>query len=239
MRAERELSHLDFDWDQPAVLPFWLPRSPAASAISQFYHGEIATAQMCRRIRSRMDGPATGAFLDAQADDEQRHARIFLAYLEKIGGPDPRPPAIAKQFEKAIAWQGAPAAVILAFHAILEGESLRLQQAIERWLPCPLFKEISAAVARDEARHIAFGKIYLRETLPHLPREERLEIYCWTRDLWFGAIRNAVERFAPPGFFRPAGGFRCWAAAEWRERLDDLENLHLFAPEERRDFVAA
>lgn len=227
-------SALDFDWDCPISLPFWLSRRSAASVITHFLAGELATADMCSRLRDRLDLPAARDFLEAQALDEHRHARIYRLYLDKLGGPDARPPTL---YDQAASWQGAPQGIILAFHGVLEGESMRLQQVIDKWLPCPLFREISTVIARDEARHIAFGRLYLRETLPSLPRAERREIFHWLRTLWFEAVRETISNFAPPGFVRPYGGLAGWMANEWEERLADLETLHLFTADERPEFA--
>lgn len=236
--AAQHQSPLDFDWDRPVRLPFWLPKRVAASAITHFQLGELATASTCRQIRDCMDIPFGRDFLALQALDEARHARLYGLYLDKLGGPGQRSTRVGRAYDQAASWRGPPQAIILAFHGILEGESLRLQQAIDKWLPCPLFKEISAAIARDEARHIAFGRLYLRETLPSLPRTERLEMFRWIRALWFEAVGDAITHFAPPGMVRASGGLAGWMDAEWEERVDDMAALHLFGADERAEFVA-
>lgn len=235
--AAQSQSPQDLDWDRQVRLPVWLPKRLAASAITHFHVGELATANVCDQIRNRPDMALGRDFLEAQALDEQRHARLYGHYLDKLGGADPRPSIIECAYQRASAWKGAPQGIILAFHGVLEGESMRLQQAIDKWLPCPLFKEISAVIARDEARHIAFGRLYLQETLPSLPRIERLEIFHWIRALWFDVVRGAISHFAPPGMIQAYGGLAGWMAIEWRERVDDMEALYLFTPDERRDFT--
>ena len=235
--AAQNQSPLDFDWDPPIRLPIWLPSRLAASAITHFHVGELATASMCSQIRNRLHMSIGRDFLEAQALDEVRHARLYGLYLDKLGGPDFRPPGFGRIYDRAASWQGAPQAIILAFHGILEGESMRLQQAIDKWLPCPLFKKISAVIARDEARHIAFGRLYLRATLPCLPQNEQLRIYQWIRALWFEAVRGALSHFARPGMGQAYGGLAGWMANEWRKRVDDMEELYLFTPEERLEFA--
>ena len=238
LAAQRQ-SPQDIDWDRPAALPFWMPRRLAASAITHFYKGELATANMCTLLRDRLGLEGTGDFLDLQTLDEQRHAALYTTYIDRLGGFDRRPSNVDRAYERAMAWRGAPQAIILAFHGVLEGESMRLQQEIDKWLPCPLFKDISSSIARDEARHIAFGRLYLQESLPALPRTERLEIFRWIRELWFDAVRGAIGRFAPPGILMTFGGVSGWMANEWEERLDDLETFRLFQPLERQEFLTS
>ena len=228
---------VNFDWSKPVELPLWFPRRLAASAITQFLRGEQATAAMCEQIRDRLDIPTGANFLEIQALDEQRHARLYSLYLNKLEGPDLRPSVLTSTYERAISWQGPPEAVILAYHGILEGESMRLQRVIDKWLPCPLFKEISAVITQDEARHIAFGRMYLRETLPSLSSTERLKIYQWIKALWFDAVRATISHYAPPGMLGAYGGLDGWMAKEWQERMDDMEALSLIGPGERAEFA--
>ncbi len=238
-RQTRKNSATLIDWGRRAAPPVWMPKRLAASAISQFRQGEIATARMCTDMTRRVQTPGARDFLTVQAEDERRHANIYSRYLEKLGGADPGPSSLERTYDRATSWGGAPEGIILVCHTIFERESLQLQNAIDRWMPCPLFKDISAIIARDEARHVAFGKIYLRDALPHLPHRERLDMYRWTRALWFEAVRDAISRFAPPGIVRAYGGLSRWMADEWDERVDELEALHLFTPEERKTFVQA
>ena len=225
----------DFDWDRPAGIPVWLPKRVAASAISQFYHGEIATARMCREIFSGLASHDAENFVETQINDELRHADIYDRYLMKLGGI--REPArhISQAYHRALTWTGAPQAQILAFHVVLEGEAVRLQHSVDMWMPCALFQEISGVIARDEARHVAFGKIYLRESLPALALQERLEIYRWVKEIWFDAARSAVGHYAPPAFL---GGtrWRRWLEGKWLERLPDLSAAGLFESHERKVF---
>jgi hypothetical protein len=239
MEAAQHQNPLDFDWSRPIKLPFWLPKRVAASAITRFQVGELATANVCHQIRDHMDISVGRDFLDMQARDEQRHAHLYGLYLDKLGGPDQRSTSVGRAYDQAASWQGAQQAIILAFHGVLEGESMRLQQAVDRWLPCPLFKEISAVIAQDEARHVAFGRLYLRETLPSLPRSERLEIFQWIRALWFATVRDALSQFAPPAMMRAYGGLAGWMDAKWQDRIDDLEAMRLFDRDEREEFMAA
>lgn len=232
-------SHLDFDWDRPVKLPFWLPKSAAASAVSQFHLGETSTARMCRQLQMDMPELGTREFLETQSLDEERHARIFATYLDKLGGAKPVPEPVQQLYDEALAWTGAPEAVMVAFHIILEGEALRLCHGIEAWMPCPLFRELATVVSRDEARHVAWGKLYLRDTLPALSKKERLEIYVWSRALWFRATRAMAGRYSAIGVLGRSDRFNLWMEGKWRDRLDDLQSAGLFSQEERDEFLKA
>ena len=100
-------------------------------------------------------------------------------------------------------------------------------------MPCPLFAEIGAAIARDEARHVAFGRLYLRHALPRIARDERLAMLGWVRALWHSAVGDGAAGIVPAG----PGARARWLEDAWRERLDDFQSVRLFPPEERPLFA--
>ena len=238
-RAAQVQSHLDFDWQRPVNIPFWLPNAVAAGAVSQFHFGEGATARMCRQLRPLLPEQAAKEFLETQALDEDRHARIFSAYLDKLGGARPVSGPMQDLYDEALSWKGAPEAIMVAFHIILEGEALRLCHGIDGGMPCPLFRDLSAVVARDEARHVAWGKLYLRDVLPTMPQRERLEIYRWARALWYRAARVMAGRYSVLGVLGGRDRFAAWMERKWFERLDDLQSAGLFTAGERDMFARA
>lgn len=226
----------DLNWDRRARLPQWMTHRMAIWTVSQLHHGEVATAHMCHALRDDVSASAR-AFLETQYLDEMRHADLFARYLDKLGGVATPSSVLQNCYRQALAWQGPPQAIMLAFHVILEGENLRMQNSAGTWMTCPLFKEVSAAVARDEARHVAFGRTYLRETLPGLQQHQRLDIYVWLRELWQNGVSAIIHRLKPPRLLRntTVGGF---LNSNWRERRRDLEGAGLFSLDEHMLFHA-
>ncbi|MEO1119672.1 MAG: diiron oxygenase [Pseudomonadota bacterium] len=240
-RLAQDQSEEDVDWSRRPRRPIWMSSNAAIWAVSQLRHGELRTAAMCRAVAPSVDGRTAAEFLDTQALDEMRHSRLYMRYLEKLNTASLKPPAGARDraYEEARGWRGAPEAILLAYSVILEGEALRIQRSAETWLPCPVFRDLSAIVARDEARHVAFGKHYLRTRLPVLAQSERLRMYVWARDLWFDAARGVTNEITPP-LLRASGlGAERWLATKWRERMADLQAAGLFTAEERPMFEAA
>lgn len=228
----------DIPWATvPVKVPFWLSRRSIAWGVSQFYHGEIATAALCRLIADTITCPASLAFLETQIADEERHARIYTRYLDALGA-NLDSNDVLKELHSAIGEKAQdPVAMVLATHVVLEGESLSLQQSLSPWLPCPLFAEISRVIARDEARHHAFGRLYLLGTLPYRPLSERLDYARWIKGFWQPAIRKAAGKLKPPGFQLFSGGWGRWLAIEWEERLDRLIAAGLLNAHERPLFT--
>lgn len=217
----------DFDWSQKHGVPFWLPNRVAGWVVSQFLHGEQATAEMCRMVAPRLDNNAAFAFLEMQRLDELRHAAIYARYLDKIGGVRPAPSYLRVGYQAARDWDGPVEGVLLAYHVLLEGESLILQHDVARWLPCPLFNQMAAVIARDEARHVAFGKLWLRQALPTRSAEEHALIHCWLRGLWFDTIGTMVSHLKPFDFVNGPKPWRQWLVENWALRERELANVGL------------
>lgn len=205
----------EIDWGCGPRLPRWWPRKAFTAAVSQLYYGELATAAFCRRLMTWLDDPIAVECLRFQVADENRHAALYGDYLAGLGGPQPIQSALALAVRSLQNWQGPLEGLVLAYHLVLEGEALFLQDAFARRVPCPLFRQINQRVLRDEARHVAFGKILLRHRLPGLDRDARRAIYGWLRDLWWTVARAAV---AESRLLGAMGGLRAGLGARWAEQ---------------------
>lgn len=214
----------DIDWRLDVRPPRWLKRSSYVSIVSQFYFGELATQRLCRRLLKDLADDEGRALVGWQLGDETRHAVAFGRYLERLGDIAPVEDGLQTALERSLAWQGSPAALIAAFHVVFEGGALALLQKLTKRFPCPLFADIDSRVVPDEARHIAFGKRYLRERVPQLDPEERREILAWLRDVWGEAAKSSRREYS--GFIGRAFGLDPdWAAASWRDQQTVLAGL--------------
>lgn len=224
------------DWDQAPRLPGWLPDRVYASVVSQLYHGERATLAMCRRLSRELAGTPAETFLRTQIADEERHADIYADYLDRLGIMVPPDEAMAAAYDGALAWRGSYHAPVVAFHIVLEGEALDLLQACSKRFPCPLFRQINRRVSHDEARHIAFGKLFLRERVRMLPLDERLEIYRWVRSLWRHCAAATKARYGLFGRFALRTGPAA-LEARWQRQAEALAEIGLIGPGEAETFA--
>lgn len=183
------------DWDLAVQPPRWLPGRLYASAISQLRFGEIATGRLCQRLVPSLAEGNARALLALQAGDEHRHGEAYERYLARLGEIAPPDPAVAAAFAESLAWNGPPEGLVVAGHVVLEREALGLLRDLGQWCPCPLLRRLNARIARDEARHIAFGEIYLRPRLVALAAEERIAIYRWIKKLWHDCAGATAARY--------------------------------------------
>lgn len=183
LRGQWSAEHA-IDWDLSVQLPRWLPREDIAKAMSQLYHGEVATGRLCRRLLAEVPEPEARSCLELQIADESRHAAVYLRYLERLGHMAPVDSAFEAVLEDGLAWSGSALGMVVLFHVVVEAEALRLLDGVARFLPCPLLRQINRRISLDEARHVAFGQIYLRDRVAGLPEDERRHIYYWVQKLW-------------------------------------------------------
>lgn len=213
-------------WPEKKALPRWPGRKFYLRVLSQLYHGEQAALAMCRRLKDRIDDPWARRCLDFQIIDEERHARVYLDYLGSIGELQPINPVLATAYCRALSWLGRPEGMIAAFHIVLEGEALFTLDALGGQFRCPLLCRINARIRRDEARHLAFGRAYLANSLPGLPLEERLEIHRWLKTLWHDTARGIFAAFPIPNLILRRR-CRTWVETGWQDHLRVLIGVGL------------
>ncbi|MBC8337663.1 MAG: ferritin-like domain-containing protein [Alphaproteobacteria bacterium] len=219
---------------QPA---WWLPRKFHAAVVSQFYHGEMATIRMCRKLMDTVTDPAARRCVALQMADEERHAEVYRDYLREIGPLQPIEPILKAAYETALSWgdggDGDGGAMMAAFSIILEAEALYALNYLGRWLRCPRFLRINARVSQDEARHLAFGRIYLKQNFEGLERHKRMEMYRRLKGLWRDTSSGLMKGFRIPNFLLRRR-CRSWVETGWRDHQKALIAIGLISMDEAR-----
>lgn len=185
--------------------------------------GERLSESICVRLIDVSRDPLALAGLARQLADERRHQAAFARYLDMLGGAPEVADAFRPAFEAVAAWRGAPAALLIAGHVLLEGDAVDAAVPL-RHMPCRLLARIYRLVAQDEARHVAFGRVLLAAELRHLDRVARLEIYAWARRAWMESAALTLRRFAGLAWLDRAG-----AEALWRRHHRRLVSIGLLA----------
>ena len=203
--------------------------------VHQNNHGERLTQRACRRLLDEISDPLAQRFISHQLADEQKHEAVFARYIERMGEIAPIEHAIEKPLEGSLAWQGSklgsPLGVMISFHIVFEGGALVVLDRLVRSLPCPLFRAINAKVIADEARHNAFGIKYVRDHLPDITREERMEIFAHIAGLWLECVKITENRNSIPVALvtRLKSNF---LAGNWQRQKLQLIKIGLVAAEE-------
>lgn len=143
--------------------------------LSQFMHGEqgalICTAQIVETV------PWIDAkyYASTQVMDEARHVEVFSRYLrEKLGGEYPINAHLRSLLDNIISdsrWD----MTYLGMQIMVEGLALAAFGFMHQITPEPLLKEMLRYVMSDEARHVAFGVLSLKEVYADMSGPERRE----------------------------------------------------------------
>jgi P-aminobenzoate N-oxygenase AurF len=147
----------------------------AAWRFSQFLHGEqgalVCTAKIVQTV-PQLDAKFYAA---TQVIDEARHVEVYSRYLhEKLGLVYPLDPNLRSLLDTVISdsrWD----MTYLGMQVLIEGLALAAFGLIRNQATEPLGKALNAYVMQDEARHVMFGRLALRDFYPQLTDAERDE----------------------------------------------------------------
>ncbi len=141
---------------------------------SQFLHGEqgalLATARLVETVPS-IDEKLYAA---SQMTDEARHVEAFSRYVDLLGDSYPVNPALESLLSDVVTdnrWD----IIYLGMQVIVEGLALAIFRLGHATSFDPTIRQITRLVARDEARHVAFGMLALRGYHDELTSAERAE----------------------------------------------------------------
>jgi len=139
---------------------------------SQFMHGEQGALICSAKVVQTVPDIDSKFYAATQVFDEARHVEVFSRYLrEKLDVLYPINPYLKTLLDQAITdsrWD----LTYLAMQVIIEGLALAAFGTIRDLATEPLGRAINAYVMQDEARHVAFGRLALRDYYPNLSEKE-------------------------------------------------------------------
>jgi hypothetical protein len=152
-----------------------LNRHHASWQFSQFLHGEQGAMICAARIVESVPDLDAKFYAATQTMDEARHAETYARFLqEKIGMVYPINDNLSKLLEETLndsRWDMP----YLGMQVLIEGLALAAFGMLRDITTKPLPKQILAYVMQDEARHVAFGRLALKDAYKELSTAERDE----------------------------------------------------------------
>src|SRR5438132_2547327 len=159
--------------------------------LSQFLHGEQGALVCTARIVETVPWIDAKYYAATQVMDEARHVEVFSRYLdEKLSGHYPINAHLQMLLDDIIAdsrWD----MTYLGMQIMVEGLALAAFGFIHQMTTEPLLKKILRYVMSDEARHVAFGVISLKEYYEQLSAAEIRE----RQEFAFEAAVRMRDRF--------------------------------------------
>jgi hypothetical protein len=147
----------------------------AAWMNSQFLHGEQGALICASKIVQTVPDIDSKFYAATQVMDEARHVETYSRYLrEKIELAYPINSNLKALLSDVIAdkrWD----MTYLGMQIMIEGLALAAFAMIRDYSEEPLGKALNTYVMQDEARHVAFGRLALRDYYPQLSESERAE----------------------------------------------------------------
>jgi hypothetical protein len=142
---------------------------------SQFLHGEQGALICAAKIVQTVPDLDSKFYAATQVVDEARHVEAYSRYLrEKVGMAYPINPHLRALLQDVVAdsrWDMTN----LGMQVLIEGLALAAFSMVRDHSAEPLARAINAFVMQDEARHVAFGRLALRDHYPQLTTAERAE----------------------------------------------------------------
>ncbi|MDQ1036160.1 hypothetical protein QFZ75_002576 [Streptomyces sp. V3I8] len=147
----------------------------ASWQFSQFLHGEQGAMVCAARIVESVPDLDAKLYSATQTMDEARHAEIYTRFLhEKIGMLYPVNDNLRALLGDTLSdsrWDMP----YLGMQVLIEGLALAAFGLLRDTTDKPLPKQILTYVMQDEARHVAFGRMALRDYYKQLSDAERRE----------------------------------------------------------------
>jgi len=158
---------------------------------SQFLHGEQGALVCTSKIVMSVPDIDSKFYAATQVMDEARHVEIYDRYLRtKIELAYPINPFLKTLLDQVLQdprWDFT----YLGMQIMIEGLALAAFGLIRDFSNEGLAKQLNTYVMQDEARHVAFGRLALRDYYPQLTqaeRDEREEFVAEASELMYGRL---------------------------------------------------
>jgi hypothetical protein len=194
-----------------------------AWTLSQFMHGEQGALLATAQIVTTVPWADAKFYASTQVMDEARHVEVYERYLrEKVELNYPINEHLKQLLDQIMSdprWDMK----YLGMQILVEGLALAAFKFIHSFTKEPLIRELTHNVMKDEARHVAFGVLSLRDFyMKELNEKERRE----REEFTYEGCRLMRDRFL---------GKEVWTALEFPvDECMDLSNKSQAMKEFRR-----
>ena len=165
----------------------------AAHLLSQFLHGEQGALMTAAALTHAVPDYEGKLYAATQTMDEARHVEVYERYIDRLAIIYPISPWLKELIDvtlQADHW----VKIAIGMNMVVEGLALGAFHNMRRSTTCDTLRDITESVLRDESRHVAFGNVYVGETLKDLCEDDREDI----ADFTFTAIKMMSDRMGGP-----------------------------------------
>jgi hypothetical protein len=147
----------------------------SAWILSQLLHGEQGALMVAGELVAAVPDYEAKLYGASQAMDEARHVEVFARYIRKLDRIYPVQPVLGSLLRDIMEtphWQ----AKMVGMQVILEGLALGTFLNVKAATGCALLRSLLTYVTKDEARHVAFGSLYLTTEIAGMHADDRAAV---------------------------------------------------------------
>ncbi|MCZ6784253.1 MAG: ferritin-like domain-containing protein, partial [Proteobacteria bacterium] len=170
----------------------------AAHLLSQFLHGEQGALMTSAALTHAVPDYEGKLYAASQTMDEARHVEVYERFIRKLAIVYPISPWLKEIIDvtlQADHW----VKIAIGMNMVVEGLALGAFHNMRRATTCELLRQITENVLRDESRHVAFGNVYLTETIRDLHADDREDMAQFA----FEAVKMMSDSTGGPNGDRP------------------------------------
>ncbi|MCA3260083.1 MAG: ferritin-like domain-containing protein [Phenylobacterium sp.] len=213
--------------------------------VSQFLHGEQFGVLSAARIALEAPGHASKFFAAIQTVDEARHLEAYVRLTDRIGVRYGLSRPFGGFLDEVVVSPHLDV-VYLGLQVIGEGIGLASFAQLRRHSADPQIQTLYARIMEDEARHVAFGRRYLKPLYADMSSADRTEREafvieaCGLMDERFRALEVWAKFGLSPeeatAELERSASFKFYRKALFRQIIPVIRDIGLWGDEPRRFF---
>jgi P-aminobenzoate N-oxygenase AurF len=178
-----------------------------AQLLSQFLHGEQGALMTAAAVTHACPDYEAKLYGATQTMDEARHVEVYERYVRKLAIVYPISPWLKEVIDMTLQADHY-VKTLIGMNMVVEGLALAAFHNMRRQATCPLLRQLTHYVLQDESRHVAFGNVYVSETIAGMHPDEREDVAQFAFDAVKamvdsqGGVDGTGPRRLDPGFLK-------------------------------------
>ena len=182
------LQDFDFIKALPEEKKVDLAKRRSAWTLSQMLHGEQGAMLCCGQLVEAVPDMDGKLYASTQVIDEARHVEVFHRYITRLDQVYPIMGPLKALLDAVLTaemWQKK----CVGMQVIAESLAMGTFKMMKKGTNDEVLKQVVELTAQDEARHVSFGLIYMKEELPKMSEPDRDEV----EDFALAAVRILAD----------------------------------------------
>ena len=170
----------DFVKALPKEKQIELAKRRSAHLLSNFLHGEQGAMMICGQLVEVVPDMDGKLYASTQVIDEARHVEVFHRYIQRLDRIYPIMPGLKALLNAVLTadlWQMK----CVGMQVLAESLAMGSFKTMKEITGDEVLRKIFELTSQDEARHVSYGLIYMKDEIPKMnePDRDRLEDFAW------------------------------------------------------------